>query len=47
LIEQYQISPEQAHLVLVNGRFVNGEDRETKVLQDDDVVSVWPPVAGG
>ncbi len=47
LIEQYQISPEEAHLVLVNGQFVNGGDRETKVLQHDDVVSIWPPVAGG
>lgn len=47
LIKQYQISPQEAHLVLVNGRFVNGDDRETKVLQDDDVVSIWPPVAGG
>jgi molybdopterin converting factor small subunit len=47
LIEQYHISPQQAHLVLVNGRFVNVEDRDSKVLKYDDVVSIWPPVAGG
>lgn len=47
LIEQYHISPEEAHLVLVNGRFVNPEDRPTYALSEDDVVSIWPPVAGG
>jgi thiamine biosynthesis protein ThiS len=47
LIEQYHISPEQAHLVLVNGHFVNPEDRPTYALGEDDVVSIWPPVAGG
>lgn len=47
LIEQYHISTQEAHIVLVNGHFVCGEDREQKVLQEGDVVSVWPPVAGG
>jgi len=47
LIEQYHISPEEAHLVLVNGHFVNPEDRSQHVLVERDVVSIWPPVAGG
>jgi molybdopterin synthase sulfur carrier subunit len=47
LIEQYHISPEEAHIVLVNGQFVNVEDRDQKVLKEGDVVSIWPPVAGG
>ena len=47
LIERYQISTEEAHIVLVNGHFVCGEDREQKVLQESDVISIWPPVAGG
>ncbi len=47
LIEQYHISPEEAHLVLVNGHFVNPEDRPRHVLVERDVVSIWPPVAGG
>ncbi len=47
LIEQYHISPQEAHLVLVNGRFVNPEDRDHRVLQQGDVISIWPPVAGG
>jgi len=47
LIEQYHISAEEAHIVLVNGQFVNPEDRDNRVLQQDDVISIWPPVAGG
>jgi molybdopterin synthase sulfur carrier subunit len=47
LIEQYHISREEAHLVLVNGLFVNAEDRDAKRLTEGDVVSIWPPVAGG
>jgi sulfur carrier protein ThiS len=47
LIERYHISEEEAHIVLVNGHFVCGEDRQHRALQENDVVSVWPPVAGG
>ncbi|MDH3631632.1 MAG: MoaD/ThiS family protein [Gammaproteobacteria bacterium] len=47
LIEQYHISPEEAHLVLVNGLFVCGEDRSERELVEGDVISIWPPVAGG
>ncbi len=47
LIEKYHISAEEAHIVLVNGHFVCGENRADHVLEENDVVSVWPPVAGG
>ncbi len=47
LIEQLQISDEQAHIVLVNGHFVCGEARNEHRLQSNDTVSIWPPVAGG
>ena len=48
LIRQYNISNEEAHLVLVNGHFVNcGEDRDGRMLSEGDTVSIWPPVAGG
>lgn len=47
LIEKYHISTEEAHIVLVNGHFVCGEDRADHVLTENDVVSIWPPVAGG
>ena len=47
LIAQFHIPPEEAHLVLVNGIFVCGEDRVSRCLSEGDVVSIWPPVAGG
>ncbi len=47
LIDQYNISTEEAHIVLVNGHFVCGENRAGHVLVENDVVSIWPPVAGG
>ena len=48
LISQFHISEAEAHLVLVNGHFVNcGEDRDQRKLVEGDTVSIWPPVAGG
>lgn len=47
LIEQYHISDAEAHIVLVNGHFVSAENRADHVLQENDVISIWPPVAGG
>jgi sulfur carrier protein ThiS len=47
LIERYHILPEEAHIVLVNGLFICNEDRDVRELQEGDVVSIWPPVAGG
>ena len=48
LIREFHISEQEAHLVLVNGHFVNcGEDRDQRRLVEGDTVSIWPPVAGG
>ena len=47
LIKQFHIPVAQAHIVLVNGHFVCGEDREGRALTEGDVISIWPPVAGG
>ena len=47
LIKRFQIKEEEAHIVLVNGHFVCGEDRDQHRLCEGDVVSIWPPVAGG
>lgn len=47
LIKDYHITEDEAHLVLVNGLFVCGEDRTARELAEGDTVSVWPPVAGG
>ncbi len=46
IIDQYKIPNEMAHIVLVNGVFVC-EDRSQHELKEGDVLSMWPPVAGG
>ncbi|MDX1425799.1 MAG: MoaD/ThiS family protein [Kiloniellales bacterium] len=35
------------HLVLVNGIFVPPGQRKSATIAEGDVLSVWPPVAGG
>ena len=47
IIDRFNLSAEEAHIVLVNGHFVCGEERQKHILKAEDVVSIWPPVAGG
>jgi sulfur carrier protein ThiS len=47
LVEQYRLPTRLVHLVLINGVFIPPADRATRVLQPDDVLAIWPPVAGG
>lgn len=46
IIDQYDIPRCEAHLVLVNGVYLN-EDERDEPLKDGDTLSIWPPVAGG
>jgi sulfur carrier protein ThiS len=46
VIDEYNIPMDQAHIVLVNGKFVC-DDRDQCKLKPGDVLSIWPPVAGG
>ena len=48
IIDEYRVPRELAHLVLVNGIFHCETDRDQRgVLKEDDVLAIWPPVAGG
>jgi len=47
LIEQFHIPEKMAHIVLVNGQFVNADQRADRALAEGDVVSICLPVAGG
>ena len=47
LLALFSVPPERAHLVLRNGLFVQPEERDRLVLEEDDIVAAWPPVAGG
>ena len=46
-VDLYRLTPEQAHLVLLNGIYVAPTDRSKKELTEGDAVAIWPPVAGG
>ncbi len=35
------------HMVLINGVYIAPEERGTTLLEADDHLAIWPPVAGG
>ena len=47
VIEPFGLPQKMVHLVLVNGVYVPPEERLSRVLQDGDVLAIWPPIAGG
>ena len=47
VIDDFQLPPKLVHLVLVNGSYIDPADRATRALVADDVLAIWPPIAGG
>ena len=47
VIEPFGLPQKLVHLVLVNGVYVEPAERLTRVLNEDDVLAIWPPIAGG
>ncbi len=48
VLESYKVPIPEIHLVLINGVYINPEDRDRSgVLQDGVTLAIWPPVAGG
>ncbi len=48
LVRKFNVPPELAHLVLINGVYVDPDDRgKGGLITENDVVAIWPPVAGG
>ncbi|RME36024.1 MAG: MoaD/ThiS family protein [Gammaproteobacteria bacterium] len=47
VIDRLGIPEEQAHLVLVDGVYVEPQARSSRVLREGEVLAIWPPVAGG
>jgi molybdopterin converting factor small subunit len=47
IIEPFGMPPKLVHLVLVNGKYIAPQVRDTTTLVDGDVLAIWPPVAGG
>ena len=47
MIELSKIPSKSAHLVMVNGVYVNPDHRLSYVLKENDALAICPPVAGG
>ena len=47
LIDRYHVPRESAHLILINGLYIEPEDRDRPIFKAGDVLAIWPPVAGG
>lgn len=47
VIKQFNMPERLVHLVLLNGVYLEPEQLATTVLKDNDVLAIWPPVAGG
>ncbi len=47
VIDQFAVPRTQAHLVLLNGAYLDAAQRDAPVIKPDDVLAIWPPVAGG
>ncbi len=47
IIDQFKVPRELAHLVLLNGHYVEPKQRDQSILQSNDALAIWPPIAGG
>lgn len=47
IIDRYHVPRADAHLILINGLYVEPEDRDRPMLKEGDALAIWPPVAGG
>ena len=47
IIKPLALPAKMVHLVLVNGKYVEPEQRLTQSLAEGDVLAIWPPIAGG
>jgi len=47
LIERLRVPPDMCHLVLVNGDYLQPNERGSRPLKTNDVLAIWPPIAGG
>ena len=47
LIDEYKIPRQLAHLVLLNGIYIEPHKRDVSLFKEGDTLAIWPPVAGG
>ncbi|MGE0485808.1 MAG: MoaD/ThiS family protein [Gammaproteobacteria bacterium] len=47
VLDSYHVPRGEAHLILINGLYVEPEHRDEAIFRAGDVLAMWPPVAGG
>lgn len=47
VLDRFDVPGDLVHLVLLNGVYLDKNQRSIHVLQSGDAVAIWPPVAGG
>ena len=47
ILDRFNVPKESAHLVLLNGVYLQPEEREKPTFSEGDTLAIWPPVAGG
>jgi molybdopterin converting factor small subunit len=47
VLEQFGVPLGSVHLVLLNGVYLDAAARNQGLIKADDVLAIWPPVAGG
>ncbi len=47
ILDRFNVPKEDAHLVLLNGVYLEPEEREQPKFKEGDTLAIWPPVAGG
>ena len=47
VVERFRLPWKLVHLVLVDGVYIDPEQRDKRALLDGETLAIWPPVAGG
>lgn len=47
ILDHFEVPHDKIHLLLINGVYVDPQDRDKALLSDGDTLAVWPPIAGG
>lgn len=47
VLDRFDVPGDLVHLVLLNGVYLDKNQRSIHVLKPGDAVAIWPPVAGG
>jgi molybdopterin converting factor small subunit len=47
VLDRCRVPREAAHLVLLNGIYMQPDEREQSALKEGDTLAVWPAVGGG